>query len=94
MPTVFIFAATAMGLVVTALVIIGIGTRQEPSAQELTRQPPRLMARLARRLLGVYVCRPAGSASDPGKQRGEPSHTAHHPARRLDGRTLARMRDI
>jgi hypothetical protein len=58
MPTMFIFAVGAMGLVLVVLAVVVAGIRQEPSAQELTRQAPRLTARLTRRLLGVYVRRP------------------------------------
>jgi hypothetical protein len=84
MPTILILAAAAMGLVLVVLAIVVVGTRQEPSAHELTRQAPRLIARWARRLLGVHVRRP-DPAVIPGKQRGEPSHTAHGPARQPDG---------
>jgi hypothetical protein len=56
MPATSIFAVAAMGLVVLAVVVPGI--RHEPSAEELTREAPRLIARLAGRLLGVYVRRP------------------------------------
>ena len=93
MPTVFILAAGAMGLVVAVLAIVVIGIRQEPSAQELTRHPPRRIAKLARRMLGVYVRRPDPSVI-PRKGRGEPSHTTHHPARRPDGHIPAQIRDI
>ena len=93
MPTMFIFAAAAMGLVVAVLAVVVIGIRQEPSAQELTRHPPRRIARLARRLLGVYVLRPDPSVI-PGKQRGEGSHTAHRPAPRPDGHIPAQTRDM
>jgi hypothetical protein len=58
MPTMFILAAAAMGLVLVVLAVVVAGIRQEPPAQQLTRQPPRLMAGLTRRLLGVYVRRP------------------------------------
>ena len=58
MPTMFIVAVGAMGLVLVLLVVVVAGIRQEPPAQELTRQPPRLMARVTRRLLGVHVRRP------------------------------------
>jgi len=93
MPTMFILVAGAMGLVVAVLAVVVIGIRQEPSAQELTRHPPRRIARLARRLLGVYVLRPDPSVI-PGKQRGERSHTAQHPAGQPDGHIPARIRDI
>lgn len=93
MPVMFILAAGAMGLAVAVLAVVVIGIRQEPPAQQLTRHPPRRMAKLARRLTGAYVSRP-----DPpvirGKQRGEPSHTAHHPARRPDGHIPAQIRNI
>jgi len=56
---------------VAAAVVIGIS--QEPSAQELTRQPPSPLARLARRVLRVYVRRP-DPAEIPDQHRGEPSH--------------------
>jgi len=79
MPAMFIVAVGAMGLVLAGLAVVVAGIRQEPPAQELTRQPPRPMARLTRRLLGVYVRTP-----DPpvitGQQRGEPGH-APGPAR-------------
>jgi hypothetical protein len=58
MPTMFILAVGAMGLVLVVLAVVVVGIRQEPSAQELTRQAPGLMAGLTRRLLGVYVRRP------------------------------------
>ena len=79
MPAMFILAVGAMGLVLAVLAVVVVSIRQEPS-QELTRQAPRLSARFARRLLGLYVRRPDPSVV-PGKQRGEPRHTAHGPAR-------------
>jgi hypothetical protein len=83
MPAMFILAAGATGLVLAVLAVVVAGIRQEP-AQELTRQPPRLMASLTRRLLGVSVRSP-----DPfvitDQQRGEPGQ-ASGPAR-LPART-------
>ena len=58
MPTMFIVAVAAMGLVLVVLAVVVAGIRQEPPAQQLTRQAPRRMAGLTRRLLGVYVRRP------------------------------------
>jgi K+-sensing histidine kinase KdpD len=58
MPIMLIVPVAAMGLVLVVLAFVVAGIRQEPSAQELIRQPPRLMAKLARRLLGVHVRRP------------------------------------
>jgi hypothetical protein len=92
MPTMFIFAVGAMGLVLVVLAFVVVGIRQEPPAQELTRQAPRLMARLTRRLLGV-----SGRWPDPSvttsQQRGEPSH-ASGPARPPDRTRPAQIRDI
>src|SRR5262249_3119473 len=82
MPTMFIVAVAAMGLVLVVLAVVVAGIRQEPPAQELTRQAPRLMARVTRRLLGVYVRRPDPSVIT-AQQRGEPSH-ASGPARPPD----------
>ena len=84
MPAILILAVAAMGLVLVVLAVVVVGTRQEPSAHELTRQAPSLIARLVRRLLGVYVRRPDPTVI-PGKRRGEPSHTAHGPVRQPDG---------
>ena len=58
MSIMLILAACAMGLVLVVLAVVVAGSRQEPSAQELTRQAPSLMARVARRLTGVHVRRP------------------------------------
>ena len=93
MPATLILSATAMGLVLVVLALIVVGIRQEPPTQELTGQVPRLTARFARRLLGVYVRRPDPSVI-PGQQRTEPSRTAHGPARPPDGHARAQIRDI
>lgn len=84
MPTISILAVAAMGLVLLVLAVVVVGTRQEPSAHELTSQAPSLIARLVRRLLGVYVRRPDPTVI-PDKRRGEPPHTAHGPVRQPDG---------
>ena len=92
MPTMFIFAVGAMGLVLVVLAVVVVGIRQEPPAQELTGQAPRLMARLTRRLLGVYVRTP-----DPpvitGQQRGKPGR-APGAARPPDRTRPAQMGDL
>ena len=88
MPATLILSAAAMGFVLVLLALVVVGIRQEPPAQELTGHVPRLIARLARRLLGVYVRRPDPSAT-PGQQRAQPSRTAHGPARPPDGHTRA-----
>ena len=92
MPATLILSATAAGLVLVVLALVVVGIRQEPPAQELTGQVPRLIARLARRLLGVYVRRP--DPSPIPDQHAEPSRTAHGPARPPDGHTRAQIRDI
>jgi hypothetical protein len=93
MPVMLILSAAAMGLVLVMLALVVVGIRQEPPAQELTGQVPRLIARLARRLLGVYVRRPDPSVI-ADQRRAEPSHTAHGPARPPDGHARAQIRDI
>ena len=91
MPVMFIVAAGAMGLVLVLAVVVA-GIRQEPPAQELTGQAPRLMASLTRRLLGVYVRSPDPSVIT-GQQRGEPGHPPG-PARPPDRTRPAHIRDI
>jgi len=93
MPAILILSAAAMGLVLVVLALVVVGIRQEPPTEKLTGQVPRLIARLARRLLGVYVRRPDPSAI-PDQQRAEPSRTAHGPARPPDGHSRAQIRDI
>ena len=77
----FVLAAVAMGLVLVVLAVVVIGIRQEPSSHQLTGQAPRLMARITRRLVGVYVRRPDRPVT-PTSSTGEPSHITHGPARR------------
>ena len=92
MPAMFIVAVGAMGLVLVGLAVVVVGIRQEPPAQELTRQPPRLMAGLTRRLLGVYVRTPDPSVITD-QQRGEPGH-ASGPVRPPGRARPAQIRDI
>ena len=75
MPTMFILAAAAMGLVLVLLAVVVVGIRQEPSSHELTRQAPRLMARMTRRLVGVYVRRPDPCAIPEKQGNGPMQHT-------------------
>jgi hypothetical protein len=91
MPAMFIAAAGATGLVLAVLAVVVAGIRQEPPAQELTRQAPRLMARLTRRLLGVSVRWPDPSVIT-GQQRAEPGQ-APGPARPPDRTRPAHIRD-
>ncbi len=54
-----LFVAAAMALIVVLLLAVVVaGIRQEPADAEMTSQAPGATAALARRLLGVYVCRP------------------------------------
>jgi heme/copper-type cytochrome/quinol oxidase subunit 2 len=64
MPAMLILAVAVVGLVLVVLAVVVVGIRQEPSAQELTGQAPRLIATLARRLLRG-VCPQAGSVRNP-----------------------------
>ena len=83
MSIMLILIAAAMGLVLVMLAVVVVGIKLEPSAQELTRQAPSLIAALARRLLRVYVRRPDPSVI-PDEQHAQPSPAAHAPARRPD----------
>jgi hypothetical protein len=69
-----ILAVAVMGLVLVVLAVVVVGIRQEPSTQELTRRAPRLIATLARRLLGVYVRRPDPSVIPDKRRRGPDRH--------------------
>ena len=75
MPAMLILAVAVMGLVLVVLAVVVVGIRQEPSTQELTRQAPRLIATLARRLLGVYVRRPDPSVIPDERPGTEPHGT-------------------
>ena len=88
----FIVAVAATGLVLVVLAVVVAGIRQEPPTQELTRQAPRLTARLTRCLLGVYVRSPDLSVIT-GQQCGEPGR-APGPARPPDRARPAHIRDI
>jgi hypothetical protein len=84
MPAPFILAVGAMALVVVVLAVVVVAIWQGRSAQEQTGQAPRLIARLARRVLGVCIRRPdlcvisekhrgtgtAGNAGDDGLATG------------------------
>jgi len=54
----------AVALVLTTLIVVVIGIRQEPSTAELRTHPPTRTAALVRRLLGVSVRRPNPQATD------------------------------
>jgi hypothetical protein len=58
--TLVIFAVVVLVLILLFLVVIAI--RQEPRDVELTDVAPSLTAAMVRRLLGVYVRRPAPRA--------------------------------
>jgi hypothetical protein len=59
--------AAALGIALfAALVVVVIGIRQEPSTNELRRQPPTHLAALVRQLLGVSVRKPDPQVADDG----------------------------
>ncbi len=64
-----------MVLVLVLLAVVVIGIRQEPPADELSRQAPRAIAAWVRRLLGVYVRKP-GPPWIPDEQDRQPSRSA------------------
>ena len=66
-----LIVGAVMMLLLVLLTVVVIGIRQEPSAEELTSQPPNLITALVRRLLGVYVRRPAGPLI-PNQDHSEP----------------------
>jgi hypothetical protein len=53
----FVFAVVALGLVMLAAVIAGL--RSERPDERLSRRAPGPLSAMVRRLLGVYVRRPA-----------------------------------
>jgi hypothetical protein len=92
MPAISTLAVVATALVVVVLAVVVASIRHEPSAQELTRKAPRLMARLAGRLPGVYVRRPDSpviSAKYHGT--GTAGNTGDGPAAGAELRTLFRV---
>jgi hypothetical protein len=56
-----VFAAAALVLVLLAVVVVAI--RQEPRDAEMSNVAPSLIAVMVRRLLGVYLRRPAPPAN-------------------------------
>ncbi len=69
-----------MALVLVMLAVVVVGIKQEPSAAELTNQPPNMVTAWVRHLLGVYVRRP-DQPSTVNEDRGEPCLTSQDPAR-------------
>jgi hypothetical protein len=63
-----VFAAVVLVLVLLVVVVIAI--RQEPRDTELDNVAPSLIAVMVRRLLGVYLRRPAPLADRTDCQRG------------------------
>jgi hypothetical protein len=57
-----VFAVIALVLIMLAVVVVAI--RQEPRDKEMSSMAPSLIAVVVRRLLGVYVRRPALPADD------------------------------
>jgi K+-sensing histidine kinase KdpD len=91
MPAMLILAVVAMGLVLAVLAAVVAGIRQEPSSQQLNGEAPRLMAKMTRRLVGVYVRRPDPSVIPEKQRHGAMQHTVSL-AERTD--TRHKIRDI
>ena len=56
--TLFLVVGGTIVVVFVLLVVVVIGIKQEPSAEELTSQPPNAITAWVRHLLGVYVRKP------------------------------------
>jgi hypothetical protein len=72
MLTILILIGSVTVLVVLLLTIVVIGVRPEPQTDELSEQPPSLIAAFVRRLLGVYVRKPDSPAAWESPSRSEP----------------------
>lgn len=68
-----LFIGSLATLVMLLLVIVVIGIRQEPPAEELHEQAPSLVAAFVRRLLGTYVRKPD---SLPNLDLGDEGHAS------------------
>jgi hypothetical protein len=59
---VILIVSTTIALVLVLLVVVVVATRQEPRDMEMSYVAPSLIAVVVRRLLGVYLRRPAPPA--------------------------------
>lgn len=75
-----LMVGAVMVLVLVLLAVVVVGIKQEPPAEELTRQPPNVVTAWVRRLLGVYVRKP-DQPPPPSEDGGELCLTARDPAR-------------
>jgi hypothetical protein len=62
-----VFAISGLVLILLGVVVAGI--RREPRAAELSTRPPSLISAIARRLIGVCVCKPDTATDDADTQR-------------------------
>jgi hypothetical protein len=59
MHTPLIFLVIIMSvLVLVLLAVVAVGIHREPPSAELSTRAPSLTAGLARRMVGLYICRP------------------------------------
>ncbi len=75
-----VFAAVAVVLILLAVVVVAI--RQEPRDTEMRNVAPSLMAVVVRRMLGVYLRRPAPPADGIEEWSPDTWPTALPPSRR------------
>jgi hypothetical protein len=61
---------TVSGLVLILLAVVVAGIRCEPRGAELSSRPPNTISAMARRLIGVYVCRPDPATDDADSRCG------------------------
>jgi hypothetical protein len=72
MLTILILTGSVTVIVALLLAIVVIGVRHEPQTEELSEQPPSLIAAFVRRLLGVYVRKPDSPSVRESRRRSEP----------------------
>jgi hypothetical protein len=89
MPTMFILAVAAMGLVLVLLAVIVVVIKQEPSTHELTRQAPRPMPSSPSTCSGcmsggpIHLSSPISSGGNRAIQRTVPlAHRTYTPGHR------------
>lgn len=81
-----LMVGAVMVLVLSLLVVVVAGIKQEPSTEELTSQPSNFVTAWVRYLLGVYVRRPEQTPTFDA-DRKEPGLAARDPARGPKGPT-------
>ncbi len=79
---VILIVSAAIALVLVLLGVVVVAIRQEPRDAEMSDVPPSLIAVIVRRMLGVYVRRPAPPADDIEEWSPDTWPTALPPSRR------------